>query len=111
MQKAATEFSEKLGAIKFNDPIIPVHSNVTGHRFINAEHVKKLMVQQICSPVKWEQTMHSLFTRPSEHHLPSIYEVGPGKQLGSLLKMVNYRAYAEYKSVEVWGEESEGVIL
>ena len=101
MEEAAKKFSEKLEAIKFNDPVIPVHSNVTGHPFINADHVRKMMVKQIYNPVKWEQTLHCLFSRPLDHHFPAVYEVGPGKQLGMLLKMVNNRAYENYSSVIV----------
>ena len=58
-------------------------------------------MSQIYKPVKWEQLMHTLYQRKGDMPFPNTYEVGPGKQLGTILRMVNNKAYASYQAVEV----------
>ena len=45
--------------------------------------------------------MHTLYQRKGDMPFPNTYEVGPGKQLGTILRMVNNKAYASYQAVEV----------
>lgn len=101
MKPAAWEIRKTLEKLKINDPVIPVHSNVTGKRFRDALDVKEMVVKQVCKPVMWEQTMHNIYTRPQNDFFPMTFEVGPGKQLGLVLSKVNKRAYEEYQSVAV----------
>ena len=44
--------------------------------------------------------MHVLYSRPQGDAFPKTFEVGPGRQLGGLLKRVNEKAYEEYAAVE-----------
>ena len=53
------------------------------------------------SPVKWEQTMHSIYERKKGMEFPSTYEVGPGQQLGSILKCCNRQAWKSYRRLAV----------
>lgn len=62
--------------------------------------MSKLLTEQLYKPVKWEQTMHVLYSRPDGEAFPYTFEVGPGKQLGSILKMINVKAFSQYKNVE-----------
>lgn len=101
MKPAAWAIQKSLEKLKINDPVIPVHSNVTGKRFKDAFNVKELIVKQVCKPVMWEQTIHNIYTRPQEECFPMTFEVGPGKQLGLVLSKVNKKAYEEYQSVAV----------
>ena len=61
----------------------------------------RLMHRQIKRPIKWEQTIQNLFKRPKDVAFPQIFEVGPGNQLGVLLKMLNEKAYKSYRNIEV----------
>lgn len=45
--------------------------------------------------------MHTLYQRPKDHAFPKTYEVGPGSQLGAILRMVNKKGYESYKSIDV----------
>lgn len=56
---------------------------------------------QITRPLCWEQSLHALFSRPDGAPFPRTVEVGPGRQLGATLRMVNTKAFARYESVEV----------
>ena len=82
-----------LQKIKVEDPLVPVHSNIDGKIYKNAFQVKKKLPKQICSPVKWEQTMHILYERSQGVSFPKTYECGPGKSLKNILKMVNAKAW------------------
>lgn len=82
-------------------PDINVYSNVDGMRYMNETHVRRQLVKQLTSPVKWEQTLHEMYERARGKGFPSTYEVGPGKQLGATLKKCNRKAYENYLHVEV----------
>jgi len=101
MFTAAQEFKEALRDIEFEEPIIPVYSNVTSHRFGKSKTYQNLMQKQIYQPVKWEQIMHVLYSRTQGSAFPRTFEVGPGRQLGALLKAVNKKAFEQYTSIGV----------
>ncbi|XP_014681595.1 PREDICTED: probable malonyl-CoA-acyl carrier protein transacylase, mitochondrial [Priapulus caudatus] len=83
---------DALKQIEIRAPLIHVHSNVDGMRYRNPEHIRKQLVKQVLKPVKWEQTMHAIYERKPDVLFPRTYEVGPGKQLTTILKMVNRKA-------------------
>jgi len=101
MKPAANEFREALKNVDLKEPIIPVLNNVTSHRFGKPASIPRLMTEQIYKPVKWEQILHVLYERKQGNAFPRTYEVGPGRQLGALLKAVNRKAHLHYSSVEV----------
>ncbi|XP_074644663.1 malonyl-CoA-acyl carrier protein transacylase, mitochondrial-like [Tubulanus polymorphus] len=89
-----------LNNIQINKPLISVHNNVTAKR-ANQKSLVHHLVSQVYKPVKWEQTMHVLYSRDQGQSFPSTYELGPGKQLGTILRQINSKAFRTYKSVEV----------
>ncbi|XP_057366232.1 probable malonyl-CoA-acyl carrier protein transacylase, mitochondrial [Daphnia carinata] len=95
MEPVANVLSKALKKIPIQQPIIAVHSNVDGKRYRNAEHIFKLLPQQIIKPVCWEQTMHILYERNPDQYYPMTYECGPGSSLKSILRMVNAKAAAK----------------
>ena len=101
MSPAKEEMEKVLKRVKLQSPEIPVYSNVTASRFRNAYKIADLMVQQVVSPVKWEQTLHVVYSRPQGEEFPQTFEAGPGNQLGTLLKLVNSKAYSKYTQVKV----------
>ncbi|ELU10476.1 hypothetical protein CAPTEDRAFT_135922, partial [Capitella teleta] len=101
MASAQHALQQELAHTKIRHPIIPVHSNVNSHRYRNVSEIKKLLLKQLCSAVHWEQTMHVMYSRKPGMEFPKTYEVGPGKQLGAMLKMVNKPAFQSYESVSV----------
>lgn len=82
-------------------PEINVYSNVDGKRYMNESHIRRQLVKQLTSPVKWEQTLHEMYERGQGQRFPHTYEVGPGKQLGATLQKCNRKAYTNYTPVQV----------
>ena len=58
-------------------------------------------MEHMYKPVKWEQTMQTLYQRREGEGFPKTYEVGPGTQLGVILKMINRKAHESYTHIDV----------
>ncbi|KAH9286268.1 putative malonyl-CoA-acyl carrier protein transacylase, mitochondrial [Echinococcus granulosus] len=82
-------------------PCIPVVSNVDAEPYGKGSTVSLRLIKQITRPLCWEQTLHALFSRPEGAPFPRAVEVGPGRQIGASLRMVNSKAFARYESVLV----------
>ncbi|XP_071358414.1 malonyl-CoA-acyl carrier protein transacylase, mitochondrial [Trachinotus anak] len=105
MASAKEPLREVLRQVEVRRPEINVYSNVDGKRYMNESHVRRQLVKQLVSPVKWEQTMHEIYERTQGEKFPHTYEVGPGKQLGATLQMCNRKAFKTYTQVPVTAYE------
>ncbi|XP_005923672.2 malonyl-CoA-acyl carrier protein transacylase, mitochondrial [Haplochromis burtoni] len=105
MASATEPLREVLRQVEVRRPEISVYSNVDGKRYMNESHVRRQLVKQLVSPVKWEQTLHEIYERTQGQHFPHTYEVGPGRQLGATLQKCNRKAYQTYAHVEVTAYE------
>ena len=85
MQPAAQGMAAALAKVDFSPPRIPVIANLDGEFSYSPETAKQLLVEQICKPVRWEQSMDKL----SRLGVTKAVEVGPGKTLSALLKRIN----------------------
>ncbi|KAF6040254.1 MCAT [Bugula neritina] len=101
MIPAAEQFSSVLKKTHIKRPILPVYSNFFGSPYSTVQGIRKGLEKQLYEPVKWEQLMHTIYQRPKSHAYPDTYEIGPGVQLGTILKMVNNVAHKHYHSVGV----------
>ncbi|KAK6184743.1 hypothetical protein SNE40_007146 [Patella caerulea] len=101
MESACEPVVKALKNVEIKKPLFRVHSNVTTKRYHTNSEVVKLLRQQIVKPVKWEQILHTLYSRQQGENFPSTYEVGPGKQMGTLLKVVNSKAHQSYTNIDV----------
>ncbi|KRY17317.1 Malonyl-CoA-acyl carrier protein transacylase, mitochondrial [Trichinella patagoniensis] len=91
-----------ISMVQFRDPTIKVYSNVTGQPYKSADEIAQNLADQISKEAKWEQIMHAIYDRPkSVTKFPKTYEVGPGNQLGKILRRINKKAAAEYVNVGV----------
>ncbi|KAL1231049.1 Malonyl-CoA-acyl carrier protein transacylase [Trichinella spiralis] len=91
-----------ISMVQFRDPTIKVYSNVTGQPYKSADEIAQNLADQISKEAKWEQIMHAIYDRPkSVTKFPKTYEVGPGNQLGKILRRINKKAAAEYANVGV----------
>ena len=105
MKEAKHPLTKALSKMMLRRPLIPVYSNVTSHKYTDPKKIPKLLAEQIYKPVKWEQIMHVLYSRRQGEEFPSTYELGPGRQLGTLLRMTNSKAHEHYRAIEVWCRE------
>lgn len=79
---AEDPFNDYLGRITFNTPEIPIVLNVTADIAMNPDQIKTVMEKQLCSPVRWYDTMRRLIKEEVE----IFVEVGPGSVLTGLLR-------------------------
>ena len=79
---AENDFHEHLQTLSFSTPTIPVIHNVTADIIDDPDDIRKTMVQQLCSPVRWYDTMCKLM----DEKIEIFVEVGPGKVLTGLLR-------------------------
>ena len=89
MQSGADKMKTELDTAVFSSPTTPVYSNVTAELHTNAESIKHLLVEQIVSPVKWEQTMKKLIADGGDS--ARFGELAPNRHLASLAKRINRR--------------------
>ncbi|XP_062990392.1 malonyl-CoA-acyl carrier protein transacylase, mitochondrial [Elgaria multicarinata webbii] len=107
MELAVEPVSEALKSVNIQEPLIPVYSNVDSQKYKQPKQIQRSLVKQLVSPVKWEQTMHAIYERKKGVAFPYTYEVGPGKQLGAILKSCNLKAWTFYKNIEVSEDDSQ----
>lgn len=101
MASAAPALQRALQDISVEKPLIPIYSNVDGKKYMHGPHIRRLLVKQLVSPVKWEQTMHAMYERQQGTDFPDTFEVGPGKQLGTMLKQCNMKAWRQYRRLDM----------
>lgn len=88
MRPAAERFAETLRAIEFRPPAFPVYSNVTARPHTTPEEIRRLMVDQICSSVRWYETIEAMKAAGVTTYL----ECGPGRVLSGLVKRIDKAA-------------------
>jgi [acyl-carrier-protein] S-malonyltransferase len=85
MAPSAGEFEAFIAPIAFSDAACPVIANVTAQPEKSGAAIKKLLVRQLTSPVKWVDTVAVL-----SGNAPGILcETGPGTVLAGLVKKCN----------------------
>lgn len=87
MQPAADKMAAELEKVNFNPPGNTVYSNVTAKPHTDPASIKKLLVQQITQPVRWQQTMETLIADGEAKFI----ELPPGRTLAGLAKRINRR--------------------
>lgn len=81
-----------LNSIKINEPRCTVYSNYRGLPYNNLRYVKKYILKQIVSPVKWEQCLQNIYNRPKGTLFPETYDVGSEGRMRIILKFINAKA-------------------
>ena len=91
MQPAVERLRKALAGVQLNKPRMPVISNVDAEPHDDPEQIRELLVKQVVSPVRWEDSLRKML---SHGHGP-FWEVGPGRVLRGLLKRVDRKAEAD----------------
>lgn len=89
IQGAQDEFKNFIESIPFNTPQRPTIFNVTADFEKKPDDIKSIMARQLCSPVKWYDSICKLMAE----HIEIFVEVGPGKVLTGLLKKILPKDY------------------
>jgi [acyl-carrier-protein] S-malonyltransferase len=84
MVSAAAGLDSQLSTAAIANPRFPVISNVTGEPVTNAVDARRLIVQQLTSPVRWTRSMQTM----AAAGVTQALELGPGNVLSGLLKRI-----------------------
>jgi [acyl-carrier-protein] S-malonyltransferase len=84
MQAAVEPLQRALENVTLNAPRIPVISNVDASVHSDPEIIRQHLVQQVVSPVRWEDCMDTLL----KQGIDQFYEIGPGRVLRGLLRRI-----------------------
>ncbi|MFD1990965.1 ACP S-malonyltransferase [Paenibacillus nicotianae] len=85
MKSAADQLSERLQSVSFRDATVPVVANVTATTVTNASDIQALLVEQVYSPVLWEDSVRFLI----HEGVDTFIEIGPGNVLTGLIKKID----------------------
>jgi [acyl-carrier-protein] S-malonyltransferase len=82
MSSAVERLAAALAEVQLARPEIVVVSNVDAQPHVEPEEIRQLLIQQVCSRVRWEDSVRYLIGQGFE----TFYEVGPGRVLRGLMK-------------------------
>jgi len=94
MKPAGARLERALEEITVKDLNIPVVTNVEAEINTLKDRVKPLLVAQMSSPVRWEESMRKMIKEGIE----KVLEIGPGKVLSGLMKRIDPNI--EIKNIE-----------
>lgn len=84
MESAREELAAAIEATSFHTPICPVYQNVNGLPSTDTNVIKKNLISQLTSPVRWTQSVQNMV----KDGAVSFVECGPGKVLQGLVKKI-----------------------
>ena len=82
---AGEKLAKELENVEVKDMQIPVITNVTADYVSSKEDIKPLLIKQVSSSVKWEETIRRMIA----DGVDTFVEVGPGKALSGFIKKVS----------------------
>jgi len=88
MKPADEALAAALAGVALTPARLPIWSNVDAQPRTDPAEFRSLLVRQVLSPVRWEETLRGLLAAGVERW----YEIGPGRVLAGLLKRVHRKA-------------------
>lgn len=85
MEPARIELKEAIEATPFTTPVCPIYQNVDAKPYTNADFIKKNLIAQLTSPVRWTQTVQNM----TADGATNFVELGPGTVLQNLVKKIS----------------------
>lgn len=91
MQPAALAMQNALGRIEIKPPAVPVVANVTAAPVTDPAEIRKLLVAQVTSTVRWRECVLAMV----QAGVTTFYEIGSGKVLTGLVRGIDKSLKAE----------------
>ena len=91
MQQAADRMDAELRTAVLSAPRVPVYANVTARPHGGPDDMRRLLVQQITHPVRWQQTMEALLAQDPMRFV----ELAPGRTLAGLARRISRQVSVE----------------
>lgn len=85
MESAREELAQAISEAPIQEPICPVYQNVDAQPHTDPTQIRKNLVAQLTSPVRWTQTIQNMIADGTV----GFVEVGPGSVLQGLIKKVD----------------------
>ena len=85
MESAQTGLKAAVERVEIRDATIPVYANVTARPMSHANEIRDLLIKQLTSPVRWEESVENMIIDGAA----LFVEIGPGKVLQGLVKRIN----------------------
>ncbi|MBS3680084.1 ACP S-malonyltransferase [Ornithinibacillus massiliensis] len=88
MEAANNDFATYLNQVNIKNAEIPVYANVTANPVNDQNEIKELLLKQLYSPVRFEESIRNMMQTDVE----AFVEVGTGKVLSGLVKKIDRKA-------------------
>ncbi len=85
MEPARVELGKAIEETKIVTPICPIYQNVTAQAVTDPETIKKNLLAQLTSPVRWTQSVRNMLADGADYFM----EIGPGTVLQGLVKRIS----------------------
>jgi len=82
MRSASVKLAEVLAGVTISAPVIPVVSNVTAQPIRQPAEIRRLLVEQVASPVRWDASVSAM----AAEGVDTFVEIGPGTTLSGLIR-------------------------
>lgn len=85
LEGAGEKLGTVLDAIEIRKPVIPYVANVTAEYVTEADVIKPLLMKQVSSSVRWQQSVETMI----RDGVDTFVEIGPGKTLSGFIKKIS----------------------
>ena len=85
LEEAGKKLGEFLEQVEIHRPEIPYVANVTAQYVTEADEVKPLLIRQVSSSVRWQQSVEYMIADGVDRFV----EIGPGKTLAGFVKKIS----------------------
>lgn len=97
MEPARAELATAIDKTEFATPVCPVYQNVDGKAYTAPEEIKKNLIAQLTSPVRWTEEVNNMVAAGATEFI----ECGPGKVLqGMIVRICKGNDAVTARSVE-----------
>ncbi|WP_185856198.1 ACP S-malonyltransferase [Blattabacterium cuenoti] len=84
MEPAKNKLANFIKTISFKDSKCPIYQNVNAKPVKKYRNIKKNLIEQLTSPVKWKQSVENMINNGAR----SFTDVGPGQILQNLIRKI-----------------------
>ena len=85
MEQARVELGKAIEENRIVEPICPIYQNVSAQAVTDPQTIKKNLLAQLTSPVRWTQSVRNMLADGADYFM----EIGPGTVLQGLVKRIS----------------------
>lgn len=85
LKEAGEKLGKVLEKVEIHQPAIPYVANVNAEYITSAQPVKELLIKQVSSSVRWQQSVEAMIA----DGVDTFIEIGPGKTLAGFMRKIN----------------------